>query len=49
MNYLQVCDDAATENNKFAIKAAAGTRKVSRAEKDIYYLDYPCDGLTEQR
>ena len=49
MNYLQVCDDAATENNKFAIKAAAGIRKVSRAEQDIYYLDYPCDGPTEQR
>ena len=31
------------------IKAAAGIRKVSRAEQDIYYLDYPCDGPTEQR
>lgn len=49
MNYLQVCDDAARENDRFAIKAAAGIRKVSRAEQDIYYLDYPCGGPTEQR
>ena len=49
MNYLQVCDDAARENDRFAIKAAAGIRKVSRAEQDIYYLDYPCDGPTEKR
>ena len=49
MNYLQVCDDAARENDRFAIKAAAGIRKVSRAEQDIYYLDYPCDSPTELR
>jgi len=49
MNYLQVCDDAARENDRFAIKAAAGIRKVSRAKQDIYYLDYPCDSPTEQR
>ena len=48
-NYLTACDVAAAKGDHFAAKAAKGIRKVSRAEQDVYYLEYPCDGLLAPR
>jgi GGDEF domain-containing protein len=48
-NYLTACDVAAAKGDHFAAKAAKGIRKVSRAEQDVYYLEYPCDGLLASR
>jgi len=48
-NYLKACDVAASEGDQFALQAADGIRKVSRAEQDVYYLEYPCNTAVELR
>jgi diguanylate cyclase (GGDEF)-like protein len=48
-NYLKACDVAAVEGDRFALQAADGIRKVSRAEQDVYYLEYPCDKALNSR
>lgn len=49
VNYLKVCDDAGEEGDSFALRAASGIRKVSRAEQDLYYLEYPCHSPSAER
>jgi diguanylate cyclase (GGDEF)-like protein len=48
-NYLAVCDVAAESGDADAARAAEGIRKVSRAEQDSYYLEYPCHSPVGQR
>ena len=48
-NYLAVCDVAAESGDADAARAAEGIRKVSRAEQDCYYLEYPCHSSVGQR
>jgi len=49
INYLKVCDEAGKAGDSFALRAAKGIRKVSRAEQDLYYLEYPCHSPLNQR
>ena len=48
-NYLAVCDAAADGPDAEARAAAAGIRAVLRAERDEFYLEYPCHSPAEQR
>ena len=48
-NYLEVCESAAINGDTYALQAAEGIRKVSRAEQDVYYLEYPCDKALNSR
>lgn len=42
INYLEVCDKAAAAGDVFSRKATKGIRKVIKAEKSLFYFEYPC-------
>lgn len=49
VNYLDVCDHAATMGDELGAQAAEGIRKVMHGELENFYLEYPCHSEDEQR
>ncbi len=48
-NYLDVCEKAAINGDKFGKMAAAGIRNVIQQKKIDFYLEYPCHSPDETR
>ncbi len=49
LNYLEECDASGARGDDVARDAADGIRKFMSAEKDSFYLEYPCDSPSEKR
>jgi len=49
INYLEVCDKAAENDEEDGKTAADGIRRVARNELDSFYMEYPCHSQDEKR
>lgn len=49
LNYLAVCDSAASNNSRDALTVAQGIRDVMGYSLNEFYLEYPCHSPTERR
>jgi PAS domain-containing protein len=49
LNYLTIADAAAAEDPLYAGAAAAGIRRVLRAEQDVFEMEYPCHSPEQHR
>jgi diguanylate cyclase (GGDEF)-like protein len=49
VNYLSVCDGAASSGDEFGLHAAAGIRNLVRNKHDVFSLEYPCNSPEEKR
>jgi diguanylate cyclase (GGDEF)-like protein len=49
VNYLGVCDSAATSGDEFGLHAAAGIRSLAQNKIGVFTLEYPCHSPEEKR
>jgi PAS domain S-box-containing protein len=49
VNYLSVCDKAASAGDDYGLGAGDGIRKVIQGELSVFYLEYPCHSPDEIR
>ncbi|GAX61989.1 response regulator [Candidatus Scalindua japonica] len=49
VNYLEVCDKAAENDEEYGKTAADGIRGVARNKLDSFYMEYPCHSKDEKR
>lgn len=49
VNYLQECDKAAAQGDEFGANAATGIRRVIENRQPLFYFEYPCHSLDENR
>jgi signal transduction histidine kinase len=48
-NYFEVCKKAASGGDEVAQKTLEGLREVLNNKKSVFYLEYPCHSIAEQR
>lgn len=49
INYLAICDEAASRGDEFGLNAAQGIRNVISNTLEDYYLEYPCHSTRHKR